>query len=122
MRAPVIEGRKTEGLAREAIDITTADFFQVLSSPIRLAVVRLLLERERVVSELMEELGIAQSRLSNHLACLRNCGFATARREGSFVFYGIADPQIGELLELAERMALANAPELASCEVIQQER
>jgi DNA-binding transcriptional ArsR family regulator len=70
----------------------------------------------------MEELEIAQSRLSNHLACLRNCGLVTTRREGSFIYYRIADPRVVQIVELAEGVAVRNADGLAHCPVIHAER
>lgn len=105
----------------EALDDPAAEFFQVLASPIRLAVVRLLLERERSVSDLMRELNIAQSRLSNHLACLRNCGLVQTRRHGNFIYYAIADPRVVEIVRMGEALAALNAQELASCDILQQE-
>lgn len=103
-------------------DIVVADLFQVLASPIRLGVVRLLLNGERHVGDLIEEMGIAQPRLSNHLACLRNCGLVRTRRQGNFVYYAIANPRVVEIVRIGEALAELNAQELASCDVLQQER
>jgi DNA-binding transcriptional ArsR family regulator len=106
----------------EALEDPAAEFFQVLASPIRLAVVRLLLDGERTVSDLMAELHIAQSRLSNHLACLRTCGLVQTRRHGNFIYYAIADPRVEEIVRMAEVLAAMNARELAACEILEQER
>jgi DNA-binding transcriptional ArsR family regulator len=103
-------------------DIITADLFQVLASPIRLGVMRLLLDGERSVGDLLSEMGIAQPRLSNHLACLRTCGLVRTRRQGNFVYYAIADPRVVEIVRMGEALAALNAQELASCDVLQQER
>lgn len=103
-------------------DIVLADLFQVLASPIRLGVVRLLLGGERSVGELIEELGIAQPRLSNHLACLRNCGLVRTRRQGNFIYYALADPRVAEIVRMGEALAALNAEEMARCDVLQQER
>jgi DNA-binding transcriptional ArsR family regulator len=112
----------TETPALSDADVTVADLFQVLASPIRLGVVRLLLEGERCVGELIEELGIAQPRLSNHLACLRTCGLVRTRRYGNFIYYAIADPRVAEIVRMGEALAALNAQELAGCDVLQQER
>jgi DNA-binding transcriptional ArsR family regulator len=106
----------------EALEDPAAELFQVLASPIRLAVVRLLLEGEQTVSGLMGELHIAQSRLSNHLACLRNCGLVQTRRHGNFIYYAIADPRVVDIVRMGEALATLNAQELARCDVLQQER
>jgi ArsR family transcriptional regulator, cadmium/lead-responsive transcriptional repressor len=103
-------------------DILTADLFQVLASPIRLGVLRLLLERERPVGDPTQEMGIAQPRLSNHLACLRNCGLVRTRREGNFIYYAIADPRVVDIVRMGGALAEVNAQELVSCDVLQQER
>jgi DNA-binding transcriptional ArsR family regulator len=103
-------------------DVGVADLFQVLASPIRLGVVRLLLNGERYVGDLIEEMGIAQPRLSNHLACLRNCGLVRTRRQGNFVYYAIADPRVVEIVRMGAALAESNAQQLAQCDVLQQER
>jgi DNA-binding transcriptional ArsR family regulator len=101
---------------------TTAEFFAVLSSPIRLAVLQLLVGRERCVTELVAALGIAQPRLSNHLACLRTCGLVTVRRQGTFLYYALADPRLGDLLHLGTGLAQPSADALERCPVLREER
>jgi DNA-binding transcriptional ArsR family regulator len=104
------------------LDTTTAELFAVLSSPIRLAVLRLLLSGERCVTELVEAVGVAQPRLSNHLACLRTCGFVTVRRQGTFMYYGLADPRLAEVIGLGVDMAQPSAESLLHCPVLREER
>ena len=62
-------------------------YFRVLGDPTRLRIVEALLERERTVSELVDLLGAPQSRVSNHLACLRWCRFVDPERHGRTVVY-----------------------------------
>jgi ArsR family transcriptional regulator len=64
-----------------------AAVFHALSDPIRVDVVQMLRDGERCVCELMEELDMAQSRLSWHLKALADAGIITARREGRWNFY-----------------------------------
>jgi DNA-binding transcriptional ArsR family regulator len=103
-------------------DRSTSDFFRVLSSPIRLAVLHLLREGECCVSELAERLDIAQPRLSNHLACLRICGFVTVRRQGTFIYYALADARLADVLRLAAVLAQPSADALSTCPVLREER
>ncbi len=117
-----VKGSSVEVPGITAQDDVAADFFQVLASPIRLAIVRMLLDGERYVGDLMTELGIAQPRLSNHLACLRQCGFVQSRREGTYVYYGLAEPHVADMVRLAETMARSRASALTQCEVIRSER
>jgi DNA-binding transcriptional ArsR family regulator len=99
-------------------DHIVTDLFQVLASPIRLAVLRLLLGGDRCVGDLLVDLGIAQPRLSNHLACLRNCGLVRTRRDGTFIYYAIADPRVAELVTLGEELAVSNSEGLEHCPII----
>ena len=101
---------------------TTADFFAVMSSPIRLAVLQLLVDGEHCVTDLVTALGIAQPRLSNHLACLRSCGLVTVRRQGTFLYYSLADPRLGDLLRLGMDMAQPSADALSHCPVLREKR
>lgn len=120
--AKAVANAETDAPALADTDIVTADLFQVLASPIRLGVLRLLLDGERSVGDLIGQLGIAQSRLSNHLACLRTCGLVRTRRQGNFIYYAIADPRVVEIVRRGEALAALNAQELISCDVLQQER
>ncbi len=93
-------------------------YFRVLGDPTRLKILEALAERERTVSELVELLGTSQSKVSNHLACLRWCRFAETERRGRSVVYRIADERITGLLELAESLAEPNCDHLSSCQRI----
>lgn len=106
----------------EVLEDPAAEFFQVFASPIRLAVVRSLLQGERSVTDLMSELNIAQSRLSNHLACLRNCGVVQTRRHGNFIYYAIVDQRVADIVRIGEALAAPNVRKLARCDILQQER
>jgi DNA-binding transcriptional ArsR family regulator len=106
---------------RVELDPATAELFAVLSSPIRLAVLQLLIDGERCVTELVDALQIAQPRLSNHLACLRNCGCVRVRRQGTFLYYALADPRLAGIVRLASDLAQPNAGALLRCEVLREE-
>ena len=93
-------------------------YFRVLGDPTRLKILEALAERERTVSELVELLGASQSKVSNHLACLRWCRFAETERRGRSVVYRIADERITGLIELAESLAEPNCDHLSSCQRI----
>ncbi len=94
----------------------TAKFFHGLSDLTRLRIVELLLdEGEKNVGELVSILGQPQSRVSNHLACLRWCGYVDSRREGKFVHYRVSDPRVRQLLELARGVIADNAAAILSC-------
>lgn len=110
--------KKAEVEAPAEVLTAAARVFRVLADPTRLGILELLLERPHIVSELVHELGMSQSRLSNHLACLRWCGFVQHERQGRCVVYRIADAGVGEVIAAGKVMASAHATHLASCERI----
>jgi ArsR family transcriptional regulator len=83
-----------------------AELFHALSDTIRLDVVVLLLEGERCVCELMDELDLAQSRLSWHLKTLSDAGIITGRREGRWNYYSLNGDVLGEARSLLESLKL----------------
>ena len=78
-----------------------AEFFKTLGHPMRIRVLELLCDREYSVSEILTEVGVEASNLSQQLAVLRGAGLVTTRREASAVYYALATPQIAELLAVA---------------------
>ena len=75
-------GVALEDAAEQRLAVT-AKFFHGLSDLTRLRIVELLLEGEKNVSELVTILDQPQSRVSNHLACLRWCGYVDSRRDAT---------------------------------------
>jgi DNA-binding transcriptional ArsR family regulator len=67
------------------------------------------------VSECVEHIGLSQGRISTHLACLADCGYVQARREGRFAYYQVADPRVAELVMLAHSLVSDNTTALAAC-------
>ncbi len=93
-----------------------AKYFRGLGDPSRLRILELLRdEGELSVGELVERLGLPQPKVSNHLACLRWCGFIEARREGRTVYNRIADPRVAAMLDVAESLLADNAEHVAAC-------
>ena len=78
-------------LSPDATDVElVAKYFRGFGDPTRLRILALVADRERSVGELVEALDQPQPKISNHLACLRWCGFVTAERRGKRVFYRVA--------------------------------
>jgi ArsR family transcriptional regulator, cadmium/lead-responsive transcriptional repressor len=96
-------------------DAANARLFRVLGDATRLAIVRLLLTGPQTVGEVVAALGVPQSRVSNHLACLRWCQFVTTERRGRQVIYSIKDLRLRKLLDLAGRLSSENRDHLATC-------
>ena len=68
---------------------------KTLADPTRIRILALLEREELAVQELMDVLGMAQSRVSRHLGILREGGLLRDRREGTYVFYRFAPPTTG---------------------------
>jgi ArsR family transcriptional regulator, cadmium/lead-responsive transcriptional repressor len=93
-----------------------AKYFRGLGDPTRLRILQLLRdEGELSVGELVDRLGIGQTRVSNHLACLRWCGFIDARREHRTVYNRIADARVSAMIDLATTLLEDNGEHIAAC-------
>lgn len=93
-----------------------AKYFRGLGDPTRLRILDLLeQEGELTVGELVARLGLPQPKVSNHLACLRWCGFVEGRRVGRAVVNRLADGRVMQMLELGRALLADNADHVARC-------
>src|SRR5919204_2511147 len=92
-----------------------AKYFRVLGDRTRLRVLDLVCERERPVGELVRLLGESPTKVSNHLACLRWCGFVVTRREHRTIHYRLADERVSAVVELGRALLHGNAEHVAAC-------
>jgi len=91
--------------APDLIRDRSAAIAKALSDAKRLCVVERLAEGERSVSDLSRDVGCQVPNMSQHLAVLRAAGIVASRREGSTVFYRLADPQVLEVYRLLQLVA-----------------
>lgn len=89
--------------------------FRSLADQTRLAIAQRLTAGEARVVDLVAALGLAQSTVSAHVACLRDCGLVAGRPEGRQVFYSLARPELLELLAASERLLAATGEAVALC-------
>lgn len=92
-----------------------AALFRGLGDPARLAILRHLALGEHRVVDLTSHLGLAQSTVSAHLACLRGCNLVTARAEGRASVYSLARPELMDVLGAAEQLLAATGDAVALC-------
>lgn len=92
-----------------------AALFHSLGDPARLAIVRHLAGDEARVVDLTAELGLAQSTVSKHLSCLRDCGLVEVRSVGRASVYSLAQPALVELLSAAETVLADTGNAVALC-------
>lgn len=71
-----------------------------LADPKRLLIINALRNGECTVSHLVEELGIPQANISQHLAVLREKGLVVARKDGQFAYYSVTSPKIVQAMDL----------------------
>jgi DNA-binding transcriptional ArsR family regulator len=83
-----------------------AEFFRTLGHPARIRVLELLSERDYAVHELLEQISIEPSNLSQQLAVLRRAGLVVQRRENGAVVYSVSVPEVHDLLLVARRILL----------------
>jgi DNA-binding transcriptional ArsR family regulator len=83
--------------------------------PQHLQALELVRDRERSVNDLVELLGEPQSKVSNHLACLRWCGFVTTRREHRTIHYRLADERVAAIVDLGLAVLRDSAEHIAAC-------
>jgi DNA-binding transcriptional ArsR family regulator len=81
-----------------------AKLFRGFADPSRLSIMETLRDGEMTVTEIVETTGLGQSNISNHLACLRDCGLVTAEQDGRYVRYRLSDPRVEQLLALADEL------------------
>ncbi|WP_061297141.1 ArsR/SmtB family transcription factor [Herbidospora cretacea] len=89
-----------------------AALFHSLADETRLRIVQRLAQGEARVVDLTGELGLAQSTVSKHLACLRGCGLVDFRTEGRQSFYSLTRPELMDLLTSAEHLLRATGHQI----------
>jgi ArsR family transcriptional regulator, cadmium/lead-responsive transcriptional repressor len=113
----------TTGGADEQADLdearamaAAACLFRSLGDPARLAILRHLALGEHRVVDLTAHLELAQSTVSAHLACLRDCGLATSRPQGRASLFSLTHPEpILAVLAAAEQLLAATGDAVVLC-------
>ncbi|MEY4940069.1 MAG: hypothetical protein RIQ93_1804 [Verrucomicrobiota bacterium] len=91
--------KKPRTLSNDALELI-ARRFAALAEPMRLRLVHALFEREKSVSQLVDETGGTQANVSRHLQMLANSHVLARRKDGLQVFYSITDPTIYQLCDI----------------------
>ena len=81
-----------------------AEFFKTLGHPARIRILELLADRDHSVGELLPEIGLEASNLSQQLAVLRRAGVVVSRKQGNAVIYSLASPDMAELMAVARKV------------------
>lgn len=107
------------GLVDERAALTAAAcLFRGLGDPARLAILRHLTLGEHRVVELTTHLGLAQSTVSKHLACLRDCGLVTSRPQGRASMFSLTQERgVMQVLAAAEELLTLTGDAVTTCPV-----
>ena len=88
-----------------------ARFGRALADPIRCRLMLALRQAPAYPSDLADALGVSRTRLSNHLACLRDCGLVITVPDGRRVRYELADERLGHALDDLRAAVIATIAE-----------
>jgi DNA-binding transcriptional ArsR family regulator len=112
MLSPAAEVARVELAAAAAL-------FRSLGDPARLAIVRQLAgDGPTRVTDLVQTLGLAQSTVSQHLACLRGCGLVESTPVGRASVFRLTQPALVAVLAAAETVLAATGNAVALCPII----
>lgn len=112
MKAPIVETEVQEA----SVFWAATCMFRGFSDPSRLAIVQHLALGEHRVVDLTQHLGLAQSTVSKHLACLKDCGLVTSRPEGRASMWSLSHREaVMDLLAAAERVLALTGDAVVLC-------
>lgn len=93
-----------------------SSLFRGLGDPSRLAILRHLALGEHRVVDLTRHLGLAQSTVSKHLSCLRDCGLVTSRASGRASMFRLTQPEaVADVLVAADRLLALTGDAAVRC-------
>lgn len=109
-----------ESIPEESAEVdgtaAAACLFHGFSDPSRIAILQHLTLGEHRVVDLTAHVGLAQSTVSKHLACLRDCGLVTARPEGRATVYSLNHAEaLMDLWAAAERLLALTGDAVTLC-------
>ena len=91
----------------QEIELLHSRICQALADPKRVLLLYLLRDGAKCVSELVDSLGVPQSTVSRHLAVLRERDLVQTERQGTSIYYALADQRIIDALDLMREVLAA---------------
>jgi DNA-binding transcriptional ArsR family regulator len=92
-----------------------AKLFRGFADSSRLAILDALRDKSLTVTEIVTLTGLSQSNVSNHLACLRDCGLVSSSQQGRYVRYRLSDERDAAILSLSEELLADVAKGVYEC-------
>jgi DNA-binding transcriptional ArsR family regulator len=102
-------------LLTEILDIK-AKFIRGFADKTRLQILHCIKEKEKTVSQIVQEINGNQSNISQHLSCLKGCGIIVGRQEGKYVYYSLRNESIKFLLQMFDEALQDVQQQVACCE------
>ncbi|PWU70147.1 MULTISPECIES: ArsR/SmtB family transcription factor [Gracilibacillus] len=99
------------------IDVDTkVKFLHGFSHKTRIQILDCIKNKEKTVSQIVDDIATSQSNISQHLACLKGCGIIVGRQQGKYIYYSLRNQQVRDLLSMFDEVLLDVQNEVASCE------
>ncbi|RBW68213.1 ArsR/SmtB family transcription factor [Bacillus taeanensis] len=95
---------------------TKVKFLHGFSHKTRIQILECIKDNEKTVSQIVEDIRGNQSNISQHLACLKGCGIIVGRQEGKYVYYGLRNQQVRDLLTMFDVVLEGVKNDVAYCE------
>jgi len=86
------------------------------SNKTRIQILECIKDGEKTVSQIVEDIHGNQSNISQHLTCLKGCGIITGRQEGKYVYYGLRNQRVRDLLTMIDVVLEDVESDMATCE------
>ena len=87
-----------------AIEDDQARFLRCIGDPTRIQILKLLVNSEKYVGEIIHAVNKEQSLVSHHLRALKDCNIVVARQENQRIFYRLSDPRLAEFVSRSESL------------------
>ncbi len=94
---------------------SVARYFGVLGEPTRLRILHAICQEEKCVNDIIKATGMAQANVSRHLGLMYQAGLLSRRREGTQIFYRVADQMFVELCRSVTVQVVSRMDELGRC-------
>ncbi|QOR67990.1 helix-turn-helix transcriptional regulator [Cytobacillus suaedae] len=91
-------------------------FLHGFAHKVRVQILECIKQEEKTVSQIVTDLNVSQSSISQHLACLKGCGLIVGRQEGKYIYYSLRNQQVRELLSMFDVVLEDVQNDIACCE------
>jgi DNA-binding transcriptional ArsR family regulator len=91
-------------------------FLHGFSHKVRIQILECIKDEEKTVSQIVTDLDVSQSSVSQHLACLKGCGLIVGRQEGKYMYYSLRNQQVRDLLKMFDVVLEDVQNDMACCE------